>query len=64
MEIRMKKIAAYCKKNHPGKVQEVLAHADAFCEHVFWFDTENDLEQLDDAVRYGADIKWDYKSGK
>ncbi len=59
----MEKIAAYCKKNHPEKVQEVLAHADAFCEHVFWFDTENDLEQLDDAVRYGAEIKWDYNPG-
>lgn len=58
-----KAIADYCRKNYPQKVKEVIAYADRFCRHEFLFNTENDLEQLDDPVCYGTKIQWDYNPG-
>ena len=61
--IRMIKEAAYCKKHHPKKVEDTIKYADMFCDHVFLFNTENDLEQLDDAITYEKKIDWEYKPG-
>lgn len=58
-----KAIADYCRRNWPRKVEEVIAYADRFCAHEFLFNTENDLEQLDDPVNYGEKIQWDYNPG-
>lgn len=58
-----KAVADYCRRYHPEKVKEVIAYADKFCAHEFLFNTENDLEQLDDPVYYGEKIQWDYNPG-
>lgn len=56
-------IASYWKNRNPKKVQEVIWYADQFCNHEFLFNTENDLEQLDEPVCYGKKIDWEYKPG-
>lgn len=56
-------IADYCRRNYPGEVKEILWYADRYCDHEFWFNTEHDLEQLDDPVCYGKKIHWDYNPG-
>lgn len=56
-------VAQYWKKKNPEKVQQIIDYADMFCEHKFLFNTENDLEQLDEPVCYGKKIDWEYKPG-
>ena len=57
----MKQVAEFCKKNYPEKVKEIIKYADMFCRHEFLFNTENDLEQMDEPVCYGKKIQWDYR---
>jgi len=59
----MKLEAEYCKKHHADKVASTIEYADMFTNHVFLFNTENDLEQLDDAITYGEKIDWTYMPG-
>ena len=54
---------AYILKNHKDKAENTIKYADMFVDHVFLFNTENDLEQMDDAVTYGKKIDWEYKPG-
>ncbi len=56
-------IADYCKKHYPEHVEDVLVHANLVLEHKFWFNTENDLEQIDDPISYDEIIDWEYKPG-
>lgn len=56
-------IAAYWKKRDQKKVREIIGYADRICRHEFLFNTENDLEQLDDPVCYGRKIDWEYQPG-
>lgn len=58
-----KLVAEYWKEKNPEKVQDVIAYADMFCRHEFLFNTENDLEQLDEPVCYGKKIDWEYRPG-
>lgn len=58
-----KDIAAYWKEKNPKKVKEILAYADLLCKHEFLFNTENDLEQLDDPICYSEKIDWEYRPG-
>lgn len=58
-----KAVADYCRGNYKDQAREVIAYADKFCRHEFLFNTENDLEQLDDPVCYGEKIQWDYNPG-
>lgn len=58
-----KAVVEYCLKYEAEKAKEVISYADRFCAHEFLFNTENDLEQLDDPVVYGEKIKWDYNPG-
>ena len=59
----MTKEAQYCIENHKEKVAQTFKYADMFVDHVFLFNTENDLEQLDDAITYDKKIDWEYKPG-
>ena len=56
-------VALYWKKKNPEKVQQIIEYADMFCEHKFLFNTENDLEQLDEPVCYDKKIDWEYRPG-
>lgn len=58
-----KAVAEYWKKRNPKKVEAIIHYADMFCRHEFLFNTENDLEQLDEAICYGDKIDWEYKPG-
>lgn len=58
-----KQVAEYWKKRDPKKVAEIIAYADMFCRHEFLFNTENDLEQMDEPIIYGKKIDWEYKPG-
>ena len=58
-----KEVAEYWKQKDPKKVKEILTYADMFCKHEFLFNTENDLEQLDEPICYGKKIDWEYKPG-
>lgn len=58
-----KAVADYCLKYHKKQAEEIISYADKFCRHEFLFNTEHDLEQLDDAVCYGEKIRWDYNPG-
>lgn len=58
-----KAVADYCRGNYKDQASEVIAYADKFCQHEFLFNTEHDLEQLDDPVCYGEKIQWDYNPG-
>lgn len=58
-----KAVADYCWENYEKEAKEVIAYADKFCQHEFLFNTEHDLEQLDDPVCYGEKIQWDYNPG-
>jgi len=58
-----RQVAEYWKKRDPKKVAEIIAYADMFCKHEFLFNTENDLEQLDEPIIYGKKIDWEYKPG-
>jgi len=63
IEMGKRQVAEYWKKRDPKKVAEIIAYADMFCKHEFLFNTENDLEQLDEPIIYGKKIDWEYKPG-
>lgn len=58
-----KQVAEYWKQKNPDKVAEIIRYADMFCRHEFLFNTENDLEQIDEPICYGEKIDWEYKPG-
>ena len=58
-----REVAEYWKKRDPKKVAEIVDYADMFCRHEFLFNTENDLEQMDEPIIYGKKIDWEYKPG-
>ena len=57
----MEELVNYCKKYHKDKTEAVIKYADMFCRHEFLFNTENDLEQIDDVMTYGRKIDWEWK---
>lgn len=58
-----REVAEFWKKRDPKKVEEIVAYADMFCRHEFLFNTENDLEQMDEPIFYDKKIDWEYKPG-
>lgn len=58
-----KGVAEYWKQRNPRKIEEIISYADMFCRHEFLFNTENDLEQMDEPVCYDEKIDWEYKPG-
>lgn len=58
-----REVAEYWKQKNPKKVEEIVAYADMFCRHEFLFNTENDLEQMDEPIYYDKKIDWEYKPG-
>ncbi len=56
--------AEYLRKYYPGQAEKIVSYADMFLRHEFLFNTENDLDNLGEPVKYGQKIDWAYNPGK